>query len=201
MAAVELRRLVGTWATLELVGGGRTSGFVYAVDPENGSALLCTPLPESTPADGESVRVRPCVVFAHAVRSVVADAPATSAGLSDMHLTRRAELKGALPIALPAARLIKLRALLETHHIPYEAVAEGADGAAEPTLELFGSLRISPPYDSESCACENDLVLSRIQVLIRGIDVGREAGPEAAPRAAESETETIAVESAAERCR
>lgn len=185
--AVDFRGLIGRCATFELVGNARVSGLVYAVDPENGSALVCTPLAERAPADGEGVRVRPCVVFAHAVKSVVADVDAESAGLRDMHLIRRAEPSRAAPTARAPARLVQLRALLETHRIPYEAVADGARGSAEPTLELFGSLRISPPYDAESCACENDLVLARIQALICGIDVE----PERAPLRAEAETPAV----------
>lgn len=190
--AVDLRGLIGRSAMFELAGSVRVSGLVYAVDPESGNALVCTPLEERTPADGESIRVRPSVVFAHAIRSVVAEAQGASAGLSDMHLARRAGQSITVSAASAAARFIKLRALLDMHRIPYEAVEDGAHDAAEPTLELFGSLRIAPPYDAESCACENDLVLSRIQALLGGIDVEREGGE----AGLQLEMETTAVESA-----
>ncbi|KAJ1637675.1 hypothetical protein T492DRAFT_950104 [Pavlovales sp. CCMP2436] len=171
--------LVGRFAALELSDGTRLTGLVYAVDPETGNVVLCTPVDDSGGGGGSVHCVRATAVFAHAIRSVRELAESDSAGLGDMDLVRVAEPSvGAAagpradePSGAQARdRLRRLCALLGAHRVPFTTTGETGPGDALPSVEAFGSLRIEPPYTASTCACENELVLRRVQALLRQLD-------------------------------
>jgi hypothetical protein len=168
----ELAPHIGRHALIELAGGLQISGLVYAVDPEGGSAIVCTPVAGGAPTAGGGQRVKPRVVFAHAVRRVTAVAPVSLSDLSDMYLQRVGAADGkaeSVPKATEIdARLRQLCKLLDEHQLPFAKL--NGTGACHPTIELFGSLRIEPPYGPHTCTCENELVLTRIRTLLQPLD-------------------------------
>ena len=169
-AAVALS-LLGRGATIELVDGSHVSGLVYAVDPETFNIVLCS-LSEQTSNDVASRAVRLSIVFAHAVQDITEDLSFAALSLADVHLISRTRLATwATPAATdsdyPAVRLQRLCSLLDRYRLPYTKLAAES---GRTVVEIFGSLRIEPPYAASSCVCVNELVLSRIQELVSSLD-------------------------------
>ncbi|KAG8468322.1 hypothetical protein KFE25_013405 [Diacronema lutheri] len=179
MAESAIASLVGAHVELELLDGTRVSGLVYAVDPDTGHAIVCTPLePQRTSADG--VSVRPRVVFAHAIRRCTAAREPSWPACADLELVshaaepENAESGGPADANDAGERLRRLCALLERHRVPFDvydhASAPAAAETTMPIVELFHALRIEPPYTARTCACENELVLFRVRTLLEQLD-------------------------------
>lgn len=169
--------LIGKWASFNLVDGSRMSGLVYAVDPEMGHVVLCSPL-DGCAGDADGRRVRPRVVFAHAIRSCAEEerSAAENGGWSDMVLLRRGPAgsdngsRGYIGGVRDLERLRRLCSLLESHRLPFDVhLGDPSAVDAAPVVEVFGTLKIEAPYDAGACACENELVLSRVQTLLNQI--------------------------------
>nr|XP_004660220.1 gem-associated protein 6 [Jaculus jaculus]XP_044993555.1 gem-associated protein 6 [Jaculus jaculus] len=79
-----------------------------------------------------------------------------------MHLFTSGDYNGFSPEDLDR-RKKSLKKWLEKNHIP---VTE--QGEAQRTLCVAGALTIHPPYAPENCSSSNEIILSRIQDLIRG---------------------------------
>lgn len=200
--SVALAGAIGKGATLTLVDGTQVRGLVYAVDVENNHVTVCKPVDDGDD-DAGGRRVRPCVVFVHAIQSVAQESTPLGplSDLSDLELVRRppAGGGGSPSRAHDPERLRRLCALLESYQIPFDVHLRRApsDAGWLPFLEVFGALRIESPYDAGTCACVNELVLSRVQALVAQLDAGREPETTAsAVREARAAQSTSAVQTA-----
>lgn len=103
----------------------------------------------------------------HAVRSVTADAEAEldGNGREQEMLERLFESPSASEAYSPELlekRKDSLKQWLEKNHVP---VAELGDAPSR--LCVAGALTVEPPYRPEDCSCANEIILSRVQDLIR----------------------------------
>lgn len=201
--SVTLAGVIGKGATLTLVDGTQVRGLVYAVDVENNHVTVCKPVDGGDDDDAGGRRMRPCLVFVHAIQSVAQESTPSGplSNLSDLELVRRPLAGGGGPPsrAHDPERLRRLCALLESYQIPFDVHLRRApsDAGWLPFLEVFGALRIESPYDAGACACVNELVLSRVQALVAQLDAGQEPETTAsAVREARAAHSTSAVQTA-----
>lgn len=106
-------------------------------------------------------------IMGHAVRSVTADTEAEldGDGRQQETLARLFESPDSSEAYSPELlqkRKDSLKQWLEKNHVP---VAELGDAPSK--LCVAGALTIEPPYRPEDCSCANEIILARIQDLIR----------------------------------
>ncbi|NWT16668.1 GEMI6 protein, partial [Vireo altiloquus] len=130
-------------------------GWVLTVDPVSASIVLAT-FPEN-----EKVMIS--FVMGHAVQEV----EILQEGDSDVkqrlaRIFAPEESQAYSPEELEE-RKNALKTWLETNHIPV-----GEQGELGRTLSVAGVLTIEPPYGPEQCSSSNEIILSRVQGLVRG---------------------------------
>ena len=153
----------GAWAVVKLCDGSVHRGVVHTVDPETGSVILLRPSDE-----GDPMRVKPLVVFAHSIAAFSqgdeegAAGSASSSWVAESLISRSDAAETQQPgldDEAVEARRVALCKLLTKQRVPF--ADEGGDG-----LLVLKSLRVLPPYTARSCRCENETVLDRFIALI-----------------------------------
>ncbi|XP_049640232.1 gem-associated protein 6 [Suncus etruscus] len=140
-------------------GGREYRGWVLTTDPVSASIVLVTFLEDGS--------LSVTGIMGHAVRSVTADTEAEldGDGREQETLARLFEspdFSEAYSPELLEKRKGSLKTWLEKNHVP---VAELGDAPSR--LCVAGALTVEPPYRPEDCSCANEIILSRIQDLIR----------------------------------
>lgn len=130
-------------------------GWVLTVDPVSASIVLAT-FPENEKGTLS-------FIMGHAVQEV----EILQEGDSDMkqrlaRICAPEEGQAYSPEELEK-RKNALKTWLETNHIPV-----GEQGEQGRTLSVAGVLTIDPPYGPEQCSSTNEIILSRVQDLVRG---------------------------------
>lgn len=132
-------------------------GFVYTVDPVSESIVLVTDLNK---IDSNKIAMK--LLMGPSVRSV----EVISEGNKEIcqcfdNLFRPAVAEKLNPEAL-AVRMQRLKLWLEKHRLPVSI--SGSDGQS---LTIADALTVCPPYTEHSCLSTNEIILARIQELIR----------------------------------
>ena len=162
--------LSGRWVSLQLTDGSQLKGYVHAVDFDTNNLLLLAPT-----HDGDATCVTPTLVFGHAVAKAARhgecvhisdDATLRPLGSSSTDAGADASDKTPPPALGPAALARRRRSIvtaLEARRVPHGECDGGGIVAAN-------ILVCMPPYTSESCLCENEIVLQRFISMLEGLD-------------------------------
>lgn len=150
-------------------GGRQFRGWVLTTDPVSATIVLVDFLDDG----GLSVTG----VMGRAVRSVETLREADAGTRERLRRLFAAGLREGLSAEQLERRKRGLRRWLERNHVP---VSER--GGPPATLCVAGALTVAPPYGPEDCSSANEIVLSRVQALIRGRPAASEdeQGPDAA---------------------
>ncbi|NXB73127.1 GEMI6 protein, partial [Donacobius atricapilla] len=130
-------------------------GWVLTVDPVSATIVLAT-LPENQKGSIS-------FVMGHAVLEV--RILREGDGDTEQRLARilAPEQSQAYSPEELESRKKALKTWLETNHIPV-----GEQGELGRTLSVAGVLTIEPPYGPEQCSSANEIILARVQGLLRG---------------------------------
>lgn len=138
-------------ATLTLCDGREISGFVYTIDPVS----YCVVMKQS---DGKNITF----IMGHSVtritRSAHTEHQDQNTDFIGRFINRDNKIYGEDELRIKKERL---KEWLVKNRVP---VQEKND-----CLEVMDVLLIEPPYNSESCQCTNEIVLSRVRNLIENI--------------------------------
>ncbi|CAG5133660.1 unnamed protein product [Candidula unifasciata] len=138
-------------------------GHVYTVDPVSESILLITQADANLEASS-SVSLK--LLIGASVRNVKIISEGTEKVKHKFnHLFRPAENVNLNEEDL-IARKLKLKSWLEKHRLP---VTLG--GISGQYLTVADAITVQPPYTEDSCISTNEIVLSRIQGLIKNMPV------------------------------
>lgn len=137
------------------VGGKTHTGRVYTVDPVSQSIVLMR--------CGDSDEVTVEVVMGHAVQTVDILDEATSQYEPIMHALFKPKTSLQEPLQLKAKR-DKLKSWLQKNRLPVTEC--GVNGEQ---LSISDALTIDPPYEADSCNSTNEIILGKIQGLIKNM--------------------------------
>jgi len=153
-------RSIGSVVEIISSDGCRHTGSVYTVDPVSESVVLAT-----VPEDNSKKELDLKLILGHAIRSMTPIAeqgpvlkldnlfkPQNQSNLSGADLKQHQE---------------RLRSWLLKNRLPVSVCKEDSS-----VLIVADILRVQAPYTAESCQCTNEIVLGRIQGLIKNMPVG-----------------------------
>lgn len=135
------------------------TGYVYTIDPVSECVVLVSPFEESKP---QNISMK--LLMGPSIRSIDIISGTSSIIKSQFeHLFRPAAEEKFTSEELKS-RMQKLQSWLEQNRLP--VATSGMDGQF---LTIADALTIRPPYTENSCLSTNEIILSRIQALIRSM--------------------------------
>jgi len=151
-------KCIGTSVEIVTRDGCYHTGSVYTVDPVSESIVLA-----NIPAD-KSDTLNMKIILGHAIRSWT---PLSNDGptLNMDNLFKPKELTNISSVKIKQLQE-RLRSWLLKNRLPVNACTE------DPSVLIVADiLRIEAPYTAENCVCTNEIVLGRIQGLIKNMPV------------------------------
>lgn len=149
---------IGTHVEIITRDGGLHSGSVYTVDPVSESVVLAT-----VPAD-QSDKLNMEIILGHAIQSWTP--LSTERPVLNMDNIFKPKKLSNISSAEMKLYQERLRSWLLKNRLPV-AVCE-----KNPSVLIVADiLRIEEPYTAENCLCTNEIVLGRIQGLIKNMPV------------------------------
>ncbi|XP_070571028.1 gem-associated protein 6-like [Ptychodera flava] len=149
-----LRSLVYKEVKVEDVDGKFHVGWVHTVDPVSNSFVLAQ--------FGEDMAVKIVVVMGHAVRHIEVLNNEINTHQADLDRLFARDKTIIYTQGQLQERKVNLKEWLEKNRIP---VTESGDNGN--CLSISEALFIEPPYTAENCISTNEIILGRIQSLIR----------------------------------
>lgn len=138
------------------------TGFVYTVDPVSQSLVLIN----SNDSNGERIHstdVSMKIILRASVKKIEVLHAADEDIKSWFNTLFRTECGEKLSAKDLDARKEKLKQWLEKNRIPVSVSQD------QQSLSIFDALVIRPPYTAESCLSTNEIILLRIQGLVRNM--------------------------------
>ena len=153
---VEYMQYIGKEICIATEDGGSYTGRCYTIDPVSQSVVLAK-------FDGESVSSMQ-IIMGHCVRNIVV--------LDDDDKRYKHQLDALFknPAALELSpqeveqKRTRLKAWLLKNRIPVEVSGDNKD-----ILSISGALFIEPPYEADNCRSTNEIILGRVQGLIKNM--------------------------------
>jgi len=149
---------IGSVVEIRTYDGAIHIGTVYTVDPVSESVVLAS---DTTEEDKLELKL----ILGHAIRSMsqAKDSSVSQLGLENLFIPK--EQKGLSEQDLKKLQE-RLRSWLLKNRLPVLIDREEPE-----VLVVADILRIQPPYSADSCQCTNEIVLGRIQGLIKNMPV------------------------------
>ena len=153
-----LRKYTNKRIIIDLKNNSRKVGLVHAIDPVTRTVVLEEQNEDST--DDKELTF----VLGHAVSRVVLESDANS---SESHHHEITDFIGdGKSNDYSEDELAKRRAeLIEWLTLNRVPATECSEDSA--VLSVMGVLFVEPPYDPECCRCSNEIILDRVQKLIK----------------------------------
>ncbi|XP_078351122.1 gem-associated protein 6-like [Oculina patagonica] len=152
LSSVTLRKYVDKKISILLSDNTRKVGWVHSIDPVTHTVVL-----QEETEDSNAKKLS--FVLGHAISRVVLEE-------SEGHPPKTDFLQAEKTMEYSQDDLCKRKSelvdWLTKNRIP---VSESLEDSA--ILSVMGVLFVEPPYDAECCRCSNEIVLDRIQKLIR----------------------------------
>ncbi|KAL8591015.1 hypothetical protein ACOMHN_021780 [Nucella lapillus] len=135
--------------------GSEHEGWVYTIDPVSQSIVLVQFVEEQTQLS---------IIMKDTVNkmTILADSNPGIKTKLDAMFRPKTEMK--LSEEDLKAKKMKLKSWLEKNRLPVEIT-----GSHEEVLTISGALTIQPPYDVNDCHSTNEIILGRIQGLIKSM--------------------------------
>lgn len=134
------------------------SGIVYTVDPVSDSVVLVQ--------EQQSGLLKMDVIMGHSLKSTSIISEGSDSLQQRLNDLFKPKTQGNLSGTALKQKHARLRSWLLKNRLPVSACTEDAA-----VLVVADVLRIPPPYDADSCQCTNEIVLGRIQGLIKNMPV------------------------------
>ncbi|XP_039248475.1 gem-associated protein 6-like [Styela clava] len=153
----DTRKLVYQKVEVERSDGKLHVGWIYTIDPlSNNIVLYCE----------DSSNPQLTTVFSHCIKKVKVLAKPDK-GIIDV-LNNLCKQTGQIPYSEEdlLERQRRLKEWLESNRLP--VTVNGAK------LSIAGVLDILPPYTQQSCQSRNEIILSRVQSIIKMMPVGND---------------------------
>lgn len=131
------------------------SGTVYTVDPVSDSVVL---------VQEESGGLKMDVIMGHALKSTSILNDGNERLQKRLNDLFKSKAEGNLSETDLKQKQAQLRSWLLKNRLMVTACEHDSE-----VLVVAGVLRIPPPYDADSCQCTNEIVLGRIQGLIKNM--------------------------------
>lgn len=163
LSPTSLQKFVDKKVTITLCDNRRIVGWVYTIDPIT-YCVVVLPVKEDILSKDVLVKTRDSVMFlmGHAVNSIIIDQDDSSLEKPNFKdIFQAANCKSYSEDEL-IQRKAKLEEWLKKNRIPVEGTDDGV-------LCVMGVLWIDPPYEADCCRCTNEIVLNRVQTLIRNL--------------------------------
>lgn len=164
---LELMSYVGQMVEVSVVNGERSprQGYVHTVDPVTGSYVLY----RTDEADRLTVEIIPGPKIESVKRLLQEDVDVSGAAAAIAKLHRILnqpcpEQDGTGSTVCTEARKKTVSAWLRRNLVP---VADGVDDPT--TLTIMNALTITPPYGPDNCLGENEIILGKVQGLLKAI--------------------------------
>lgn len=140
--------------------GTEWTGWVYTIDPVSETIVLLT---------FQDDRLQMSMVMGHSVRSITVTNEDTKTHEKDIEsLFRPKEVQNLSDDELEA-RKNKLKSWLLKNRLPVSVTGNNGD-----VLSVSDALFIEPPYGSDHCRSTNEIILGRIQGLIKNMPADHE---------------------------
>ena len=142
--------------------GGSYTGRVYTIDPVSQSVVLAV-----FSEDHQAVS-SVMVIMGHAVEKITEldSEPLSQTGTDCLEgLFKQPQITAPTGINVSEQR-DKLRSWLMKNKIP---VSVSVDAFGKECLNISDALLIIPPYSAENCQCANEIMLGKVQALIRNM--------------------------------
>ena len=131
------------------------TGLVYTVDPVSESFVLINIVNDQTKVE---------IVLGHAVNSVTVLGDATEVNKQALNALFRPETVLKLTEEELKRKQNMVKNWLLKNRLPVET-----SGSSDEIITVAGALSIQPPYESENCVSTNEIILGKIQGLIKNI--------------------------------
>ena len=162
----ELMQYVHHRVCLTTVDGGCHTGWVYTVDPVSSTFVLLQYEADGISDESLSRANHAELVLGHAIRSVEMLAGDVNLHRTDMEALFKppAEMQSVSAEEM-SSRCERLRQWLIQNRVPVERAV------ARPEVLTIGGdvLIIEPPYNIECCLSTNEIILARVQSLVRNM--------------------------------
>lgn len=152
LASVALREFVDKKISVLLSDNSRKAGWVQAIDPVTRTIVL-----QEGTDDLNTKKLT--FVLGHAISRVVLEESEGRPRLTDFLEAEKAKKYSQDDLRKRKSELVEW---LTKNRIP---VTEGLEDSS--ILSVMGVLFVEPPYDPDCCRCSNEIILDRIQKLIR----------------------------------
>ncbi|CAL1536881.1 unnamed protein product [Lymnaea stagnalis] len=139
--------------------GQEFTGYVYTIDPVSECVVLVSPSEESKP---QNISMK--LLMGPSVRSIEVISGTTNMIKSQFEHLFRPVAEETFTNEEMKIRMQRLKSWLEQNRLP--VATGGMDGQF---LTIADALTIRPPYTENSCLSTNEIILSRIQGLIRSM--------------------------------
>lgn len=155
-----LRKYTNKRSYIYLKNNSRKLGWVHSIDPVTRTVVL-EEQDEASTDDKELT-----FVLGHAISRVVLESDANSSqgprhGITDFIGDNKSNDYSEDELAKRRAELIEWLTLNRV------AVTECSSEDSAAVLSVMGVLYVEPPYDPECCRCSNEIILDRVQKLIK----------------------------------
>lgn len=148
----EMKNLVHCKVKISMVNGKSEVGLVYTIDPLSQSLVLYQPKTGHMPE-------KLSIVFNHSVKDFVVLEEAQDEIIEVMNDLGRCENEQKYTEEELLIKKINTKSWLERNRLP---VTESGN-----RLKIADALEIFPPYTPESCQSNNEIILSRVQTILR----------------------------------
>lgn len=131
------------------------TGLVYTVDPVSESFVLVNAINDQTKVE---------IVLGHAVTSVTVLSDATEVNKQQLDSMFRPESELKLSREELKRKQNLVKSWLLKNRLPVEV-----GGSEDEVITVAGALIIQPPYEPENCISTNEIILGKIQGLIKNM--------------------------------
>jgi len=152
LSSVALREFVDKKISVLLLDNSRKTGWVQAIDPVTRTLVL-----QEETDDFNAKKLT--FVLGHAISHAVLEESEDRPRMIDFLEAEKAKKYSQDDLNKRKTELVEW---LTKNRIP---VTESLEDSAN--LSVMGVLFVEPPYDPECCRCSNEIILDRIQKLIR----------------------------------
>lgn len=152
LSSVALRKFVDKKISILLSDNSRKEGWVHVIDPVTRTVVL-----QEETEDSNATKLT--FVLGHAIARVVLEETEGRPPVTDFLQAEKTVEYSQDDICKRKRELVEW---LTKNRIP---VSESLEDSA--ILSVMGVLFVEPPYDPDCCRCSNEIILDRIQKLIR----------------------------------
>ena len=151
--------------------GTTHKGWVYTVDPVSQSVVL---VQFATPKGTDTAAPHPSqleVIMGHAVVNITTVNEMTDIHKKELDGLFRPKLMDKLSVEELGQRKEKVRSWLAMNRMPVTVSGDHGE-----VLNISDAVFIEPPYEAENCRSTNEIILGRIQGLIKNIPKTDDSG-------------------------